>query len=43
MKQNEYACFKPHVWSEAQEWIRSTHGKTFKIKNKDQHETTVPI
>ena len=43
MKQNACAYFKPHTRSEAQEWIRSTCGKTFKIKNKECYETTVPI
>ena len=43
MKHNSCVCFKPNMRSEAQEWIRSTYGTTFKIKNKDFYEVTVPV
>ena len=43
MKHNACLCFKTNMRSEAQEWITSTHGKTFKIKNKYCCETTVTM
>jgi len=40
---NAYVYFKPSMATEAKEWIKKNFGKTFKIKGKEDYETSLPM